>query len=496
MARVPRYSRAGIFAVLTSLFLTACSGSGTAPPVSSPSGSTSSITGNSGTTTTSGSRFIKSVAGSDSTPITYYAHPPRIMTKAVAKSTGILPSTSQCIAAYTIACYAPQQLRTAYNVPSSLDGTGQTIVIVDAFGSPTIQYDLQLFDFIFGLPDTTLNVLYPVGQPPAFDPSNPDVVGWAYETTLDVEWAHSIAPGATIDLVVAPTDVGRPLDQAQAYAVRNHLGSVMSLSFGTPEASISGLSANIQLIGSDITYAIAAAQGMTVVAGGGDWGATNGAILSSNGFYPTPNAVYPASDPLVTAVGGTNLIADPNTGAYQSEDVWNDSIAAQCPPFSNGCDLGVAGATGGAPSDLFIAPPYQAEVSHQRTRTTNDVTYNAGPYTAVYIIDTFDVPPGYFEYGLFGGTSAGTPQWAAIAALANQALGRGRTVGFMNPKLYAIASNRSEYTSDFHDITFGSNSWGGPGFSAGPGYDIPSGLGSPNVANLVRDLAASTRGRR
>lgn len=382
-------------------------------------------------------------------------------------------------------------MRTAYNVPASLDGTGQTIVIVDAFGSPTIAADLQLFDALFGLPDTTLNVLYPFGQPPPLDITNGDMFSWAIETTLDVEWAHSIAPGATIDLIVVPTDVGSPLDDAQAYAVRNRLGKVMSLSFGTPEAAIGGRAANLQLIKSDITYAVAAAEGMTVVSGAGDWGATNGAILSANGFYPTPNAVYPGSDPLVTSVAATNLVVDPNSGAYQSEDVWNDSMPNQCPAFSFGCASGIFGATGGAPSDLFIAPPYQAAVSHQRVRTTADVTYNGGVYTGVYIILSF---VGFPAFTLVGGTSAGTPQWAAIAALTNQALGHDRTIGFMNPKLYEIASNPSKYATDFHDITVGNNSWGGPGFSATAGYDMPSGLGSPNVANLIRDLA-STHGR-
>lgn len=467
-----------LLAVCTAAFLlTACSGGSSAPPSSIAPASTT--TGGSSSATTASTRFLKSVTGSDSTPLTYRVSPKHVFFATAGATPAQFPTPSQCVAAFGLACYTPQLIRSAYNVPSSLDGTGQTIVIVDAFGSPTISTDLQIFDAEFGLPNPTLNIIYPVGQPPAFDPTNADMVSWAVETSLDVEWSHAIAPGATIDLLIAPTDVGNPLDQAQAYAVRHRLGNVMSLSFGTPEADISGFSANLQLLGSDLTYALAAATGMTVLASSGDLGASNG--------FATPDANYPASDPLVTAVGGTDLFMS-DAGVYQSEYVWNDSVAAQC-PF--GCTSGIFGATGGAPSTIFAAPDYQQDLSHQRARTTSDVAYNASVYTSVLVCMTF-LPPGCY---FVGGTSEGAPQWAGIVSLANQAASRGQTVGFMNPKLYAIGANRSQYASDFHDITVGNNAFFGPGFSASPGYDLPTGLGTPNVANLIHDLN-SREGRR
>jgi subtilase family serine protease len=447
--------------------LTACSGGGSLTPSTSlPAGGTSGPA--------STSRFLQSaVTGTDGTPITYMVHPhPTKLNASVSPQQ--LPPPSYCEAAFGLACYSPQEIQRGYNVPPSLNGSGQTIVIVDAFGSPTIAQDLRVFDQEFGLPDTTLNVLYPVGQPPAFDPNNVTMASWASEITLDVEWSHAIAPGATIDLVISP-DNSSTLDQAVTYAVRHHLGSVISLSWGAPEATISGRSGNRQLLADDLTYLAAALQGITILAAAGDSGATNG--------YATPDALFPASDPLITAVGGTDLfLAD--DGTYQSEYVWNDSVASQC-PF--GCSLGPIGATGGAPSVIFRAPPYQFELSHQRARTICDVAYNASLYTAVIGYIGFNSvlgPPGLY---FFGGTSEGAPQWAGIVALANQARRHG-TVGFMNPALYAIGENAGEYSRDFHDITVGNNGFFGPGFSAGPGYDLPTGLGTPNVANLIGDL--------
>jgi len=159
-----------------------------------------------------------------------------------------------------------------------------------------------------------------------------------------VQWSHAIAPGATIDLVIATNNGGNVLNLAQNFAVTNHLGNVMSLSFGSPESAIHGAGNNIQLQQADQVYQAAAKAGITVFASSGDSGATNGGS--------TVNASFPASDPLVTAVGGTNLFLS-DTGTYQSEDVWNDADAC---PF--GCKSGPLGATGGAPCKIFAAPSY------------------------------------------------------------------------------------------------------------------------------------------
>lgn len=410
-------------------------------------------------------------AGGNSGTIQYEVHP--LVHFAFAPTAGnSFPSPSQCIQESGLACYTPAEMRTAYDVPTSLTGAGQTIVIVDAYGSPTVQSDLQVFDQMFGLPDPVLNVIYPGGAPVYNPLQNHDEVAWAEETSLDVQWAHALAPAAAIDLVVAANNNGNVLNLAQQYALDHHLGTVMSLSFGADEASIAGQGNNLQLQQADQIYRSAAQQGVTVFAAAGDGGATDG--------YTQPNASFPASDPNVTAVGGTDLFLG-NNGHYQSETVWNDSDPSLC-PF--GCQYGPFGATGGAPSSIFTAPSYQQALSKMTQRTTADVSYNASVYTAVMVYLGFMGSQSGLYY--FGGTSEGAPQWAAITALANQATGTSQ--GFLNPKLYAIGSNSQLYKKVFHDVTVGNNGFDGPGFSAESGYDLPTGLGTPDVARLIAAL--------
>lgn len=385
------------------------------------------------------------------------------------KARAHVPPPSVCVASYGFACYTPPEMRTAYDVPPALDGRGETIVIVDAFGSPTIDADLQSFDAIMNLPDPTLRIFYPSGPPVSFDP------GWAAETSLDVEWAHAIAPAAQIDLVVAPTNQSSDIHAALAYAVTNELGSVVSMSFGEPEPSIPGGAHNRLLQHADSVFQRAKADNITLIASTGDMGATNG----SGG---TPDAVFPASDPLVLSVGGTSLFMS-DAGRYERETVWNDSIASLC-AFT--CAFGaVPYATGGAPSAAFKTPSYQHNEIGAATREVADVSYNAGYYTAVLVYMSFN-GPGTEGLYFTGGTSCGAPQWAAIIALANEAAGR--HLGYINPALYNIAKGAS-YHHAFHDITLGNDGlFGGPSETAKPGYDMPTGLGSPNAANLIPAL--------
>ncbi len=410
--------------------------------------------------------------GGNTSTIVYQANPPEKYAAGITQTNAASYTPNQCQKLYGLACYGPAQIRGAYNVPANATGAGQTIVIVDAYGSPTIRNDLHVFDQAFGLNDPTLNIIYPGGSP-VFNSLSGNEVGWAEETSLDVEWSHAIAPDATIDLVVAASNSGNVLNNAEQYAVSNHLGNVMSMSFGAPEAAIAGGGNNLQLQQAHAIYQQAAAEGISVFASSGDSGASQG--------YSTANALYPASDPYVTAVGGTDLFVN-GQGAYGSEYTWNDSDPSTC-PF--GCDYGVFGATGGAPSVIFSAPSYQNALSHQSMRTTSDVSYNASVYTAVLTYLGFLGSNSGFYF--FGGTSEGAPQWAAITALIDQAAGT--PVGFLNPKLYAIGANAKEYAADFHDVTVGNNALYGPGFPAGTGYDLPTGLGSPNVANLISTLA-------
>ena len=427
-----------------------------------------------GTTFAAGS--AASAAGTDGSDIVYTVHP---LTKQFSTGTkpGALPTPSQCVARIGLACYTPALIRKAYDIPDGWTGTGQRIVVVDAYGSPTVRADLDVFSQTFGLPKADLNVYYPGGAPQTSTAHRGQPLSWAGETSLDVQWAHAIAPDATINLVVAPNNYGNALNVAVKYAVDHDLGDVLSMSYGADEAAIKGKGNNLQLQQSHANFAAAAAKGISLFASSGDDGASNGG--------PALAAGYPASDPLVTAVGGTNLFAS-DTGAYQGETVWGDEAScAVHQPF--GCTLGPIGATGGAPSTVFPVPAYQAGVSGNPMRTTSDVSYDASVYTSVFVYEGFNANPDDNGFYFYGGTSSGSPQWAAIGALADQRAGH--RLGALNPALYAIGRGPA-HGSAFHDVTSGNNAWDGPGLDAKVGYDDPTGLGSPDVAGLVGQLTS------
>ncbi len=399
-----------------------------------------------------------------------------------------------------IICYSPNFIRSAYNFPSNLDGTGQTILIVDAFGSPTIQNDLHVFDTTFGIPDPpSFTILCPEGCP-AFNPRNTfhDEVGWSIETSLDVEYAHAMAPKANIVLVVASTSSGNAINVAEAAAIKLYPGSVMSQSFGIPEIVVHNN--NAQIMQAHKNYMAAHAAGITALASAGDTGATNG--------FGVLNALFPASDPLVTAVGGTqgdpySFPASPSSCSGGPCTTGLVTFTGTCsagarPGFPTGCTPTGYGAeqvwnepqfliaTGGAPSLFFGVPSYQNGLG-LTSRTTPDVSYDGAVNGGVLVYWTALGSPVWF---IVGGTSAGSPQWAAIVALANQcranhSLG---SLGFMNPAIYTLAG------SGFHDITVGNNKLLGtlPGFNAVTGWDAASGWGTPDVANLVANLAGTS----
>ncbi len=419
-------------------------------------------------------------AAQSTSTVTYNVTP--IAKQAVA-SQGATPggwtlTPSQCVSQFGLACYTPSELRAAYNIPATSNGAGQTIVIVDAYGSPTIRQDLATYDAEFDVPaPPAFNIIYPSGSPTYNPLQNHNEVSWAEETSLDVEQVHGLAPAATIDLVVAPNNAGNTLNNAVGYAVSNHLGNTLSMSYGAPEAAFAGN--NDQVAQATQIFQQAASENMSLFASSGDSGATEGESV--------PSALFPASSPLVTSVGGTNLFITQNKNgsyAYGNETTWNDSVASEC-PF--GCDYGPFGATGGAPSVLFSSPSYQQGVTGNSARTTSDVSFNASVYTATMIYLGFlgGTNNGFY---FFGGTSEGAPSWSAITSLVNQAAGH--PLGQMNPRLYALYGT-SAYSNDFHDVTQGNNAFFGPGFNAGTGYDIPTGLGSPDVANLISTLAGS-----
>ena len=349
-------------------------------------------------------------------------------------------------------CYGPAQIRTAYDVPSTADGTGTTIVIIDGFQSPTVQGDLAAFDASWTLPAANLRVVAPDG---ATKP-DPSQLGWFVEQAIDVEWAHAIAPGANLVLVQAKTGDDADILSATKYAIDNNLGDIISMSFSEAESCPTAAF----LADEHAAFERAVANGMSLLAASGD----NGAAERSCAGALVSGVATPASDPLVTAVGGTTLVADPSTGAYGSETAWSHS--------------------GGGFSSVYRRPGYQAPFQkNNAARGLPDVAWSA---------DRFGFGPSFVLGMRFkaAGTSVATAEWAGVAALAVQAAGH--RLGALNTSLYH-AGKSNDAASRFHDITTGNNS--SPAFqgaSAGPGWDPVTGLGTPDVANLVVWIAATS----
>jgi subtilase family serine protease len=396
---------------------------------------------------------------------------------------GAPPTDADCRAKASQPCYSPQEIQAAYGVSALLadgfDGKGETIVIVDSFGSPTIADDLKQFAADYGLPDPpSFQVIAPLGTVP-FDPTSSDMQGWAFETTLDVEWAHALAPGANIVLLTSPVSetegtVGMPeLLQVETYALDHHLGHVISQSWGATENTLFDDAGRQVVSQFEALYKRARAEHVTVFASAGDSGSSN-AEQDGVTYYPFPTVGYPASSPYVTAVGGTSLTAD-TSGNYGSEVVWDDN-----------------GAGGGGVSQTFAEPGWQrllpASVQRQLSghRGLPDVSYNADPATAILVyLGIPGVRPGYY---FIGGTSEGSPQWAGIAADFNQIAGR--PLGFLSSKLYLLGAVGALAPLS-HDITVGNNGLNGvPGYSATPGWDLATGWGTPKLGDLGRALAA------
>ncbi|HTK09092.1 MAG TPA: S53 family peptidase [Ktedonobacteraceae bacterium] len=376
-------------------------------------------------------------------------------------------------------CYTPQQIQMAYDAgplyQHGIDGAGRSIVIIDAFQSPTLRHDLHKFDQIFGLPDPQLNIYAPEGLAP-FNQKNPTQVSWAAEITLDVEWAHAIAPGATINLVLANPEVNPSqtfssfllnMLQATRFAVENNLGDVISQSFGGNETCASPYALSVQ----HSVFEEAAEQNITLIAASGDDGA---AIDNCASTGLLQGVSTPANDPLVTAVGGTTLTASA-AGAYLGESSWTDS--------------------GGGFSTVYARPEYQSNViAAGAGRGLPDVSYDANPATGVLVVWSSS-GQGVNREVAFGGTSAGAPQWAGITALLDQSI-QGR-FGSLNPALYRI-DRSNQFTQAFHDVTRGGNTYIGKnthgvaydvqGYTAGSGWDPVTGLGTPDIANLIEFL--------
>jgi subtilase family serine protease len=385
-------------------------------------------------------------------------------------------------------CYQPAQIQNAYGysglLSSGVNGTGKTIVIIDAFSNPFVANDLTIQDNTFGLPTTSFTTLQQPNAVPPFDPTDPNQVGWAEEITLDVLWAHAMAPGANIVLAEAASNNDADLIATTKYVVDHHIGDVISQSFGEAEQCMDpSLVAEQHAV-----FAKAVSEGYTVFASSGDSGASQ---FNCAGTAAIEAASTPASDPNVTGVGGTTLLADSSTGAYVGETAWTEPFGCNPPAV----DVNDVNCSGGGFSSIYGRPPWQASMVKSSVRGVPDVAYNAGVAGGVLthcgicnLIFGLD-PANPKIFFIFGGTSAGSPQWAALTADADQMAGH--DLGSINQTLYQIGQS-AHANGALHDITTGNNDvveLGGAGFDAGPGWDPVTGLGTPDAAGLLPYLA-------
>ena len=412
------------------------------------------------------------------------------------------PTQAQCVAAFTVPCYEPSQLETAYNeqplFSDGIDGKGQTIVIVDSFGSPTIQSDLATFDAQFGLPaPPSFTIIQPAGQVPAWDPSNSAMLDWAGETTLDVEWSHSIAPDAKILLVetpVAETEgvAGFPqIVTAENYVVNHNLGDVISQSFAATEETFPTTESLLALRSA---YLNAYAHDVTVLGAAGDTGATDYSNVAGTEYYTHPVVAWPASDPLVTGVGGTQLSLNASGQRTAPDQVWNDTYNTSLQEVFFG-DAGPTPLAGsGGKSVVFSRPSYQNSVASVvgNQRGVPDIAMSAA---CSGLVDTYQSFPGEAAgWYVSCGTSEATPLFAGIVALADQVAHH--KLGLINPALYEL---KAEHAPGLVPVTIGNNTvsftqngkeYTVQGFDATRQYNLATGVGTVNAALFVPELAA------
>jgi subtilase family serine protease len=393
-------------------------------------------------------------------------------------------TTEQCLAKWHIACYTPTQYRQAYDLNplyrAGVTGKGRTIVIVDSFGSPTIQHDLNVYSARFGMKSTHVDVVK-WGKVPPFNPADSSHVSWAGETTLDVDMAHAVAPDAHIVLVetgVAETEgvTGLPeMMSAEKSLIDRGVGDVISQSFGATENTFPGFNTGDFSSIQNLRYAFkdAAKHGVTVLASSGDGGATDNNTKNSTTDYPYKVNSWPSSDPLVTSIGGTQLHLDDNGDRTAPDSVYNDQ-----------------GASGGGQSHVFARPSYQDGVKQVvgDRRGTPDISMSAAVNGGAWVYSSYD--PKAVGWEVYVGTSEASPLFAGIVALADQVAGH--RLGDIHQALYALyaqsAQNPSTGIVDVRDGT--NNSYAGvTGYTAVKGYDMATGVGTIDAARFVPALA-------
>jgi len=427
--------------------------------------------------------------------------------------------------------YTPPMLRGAYGVAGGLDGSGQTVAIIDAYASPTIFQDAQTYSQINDpghvLSQSQFHQVVPPGVFRRPQNNKQDPQGWYGEETLDVEAVHAMAPGANILYVGAPNNY-QDLDAALNHVVDRHLANIVTNSYGwIGEALPSGFIKPYEQI-----IEQGAAEGIGIYFSSGDEG--DNSLL----FGIQPTASWPASSPFVTAVGGTSLgVGAGNT--YVGETGW--STVRQRLEYSNGTadhwggEVFTSGG-GGGPSHIFPAPPYQLGVNTDNgMRTTPDISMVGDPNTGFLVGQTQYFPdescPGggtvcYGEYRI-GGTSVSSPLLAGVMALVDQQRADNSLppLGFANPAIYDAYAQGN---GSFHDVdatTIGGYHWvlrndffntlntsdtdpvlapngiitsrrtlgdTGQFIQTGPGYDDMTGVGTPDGSTFLSTLAAFT----
>jgi subtilase family serine protease len=420
--------------------------------------------------------------------------------------------------------YQPSEMHTAYNMTplfsAGLDGTGQTIVITDAFGSPTIQTDAEVFSQIYGLPDLTPANFQILRAPGALNhPANRifNPAPWIDEISLDVEWVHAMAPKANIVLVIGPNNTS-DLDEAVNFAVVHHLGNTISNSW----SSVEGFGNPAHFIRINRILESAAVQGIDVNFSSGDFGDSAARV----GFKTVG---FPGSSPFATSIGGTSLALNAdNTINFQTGWGTNlteiaDRISLGSPPVVPPANLGFQFGAGGGTSLTFAKPSFQSSLPGTK-RLVPDISMLADPFTGVEIIETFD---GQLSVGVIGGTSLACPMFSGIMGIASQKAGHGlgqaaqlvynlptgavsdivaanspnNVTGVINgttvetaddlaapldgTTAYFSALYNSPFSTRWFVITFGTDT----SLTTAPGWDNVTGVGTPDGLNFVNALA-------
>lgn len=354
-------------------------------------------------------------------------------------------ATESNLAAPPTSAFGPAKIRHAYGFDQVTNqGAGQVIGIVDAYDDPHAEADLGVFSKQYGLVACTtsngcFHKVFSNGRQPAAN------ANWSVEISLDIQWAHAIAPQAKIVLVETPSNSLNDLIKGVDVAVRNG-ASVVSMSWTSSEFNgEKGLDNHF------------VSNGVTFFAASGDNGT---------------NVAYPAASPFVIGVGGTSLTLDSN-GNYVNESAW--------------------GGSGGGESTVESEPLFQEEYGipndSRGTRGVPDVSFNANPGTGYAVYDSVSIngAAGWFQVG---GTSAASPQWAALVAIANSSRVAARKANLSSAGSIVYAIAKTNLATDFNSVTQGTNGSCGTLCTASAGYDYVTGLGTPQAKWLIPALVA------